>query len=581
VTDPAQVENLTLQMMYDDGFVAYLNGVEVARANVSGTGTPDYNERAIPQSNISTPVYENFVIPSPNNRLRAGENVLAIHAINATSTNTDMLILPKLVDGVVPDADSAGIPPAQIGNPPIRFDTTDFDVSPVSGNQDEEYLKLDNPLDVAVDVSGWRLTGAIQHTIRSGTVIPAGSSLYLTPNAQTFRSRLTEPSGGNGLFVQGNYDGHLSNLGETIELLAADGSLVDMLVTPFQPTDWQRFLRITELHYNPSGAGEATEFIELSNIGGGASGVTLDLSGVVISQGPRIPFSFPRGTLLAPGQSLVVVHDVAAFRAAYPTVLPLQIFGPFDGNLNNDGERVKLEDPLNNTIVDFTYDDAAPWPIAANGAGSSLQWLDAAPYNSGPTAWQAAPPTPGQFEGTAIAPGDFNGDGLVNRLDINLLFEQLRSPNPDLRFDLTGDQTVDQTDRDELVVGILQTTYGDANLDQIFNSQDLVQIFQYGRYERGAIPGTGWEHGDWDGDGQFGSSDLVLALQSGGYTWAVRPQAIRIHVVNRDDDDDGFLGRSRRRRPLEAEDDSVNEQHLLSLGLPLLNPLRVDQAFCS
>ena len=178
-----------------------------------------------------------------------------------------MLILPKLVDGVVPDAARAGIPAAQVGIPPIRFDATDFDVSPTSGNQDEEYLKLDNPLDVAVDVSGWRLSGDVQHTIRSGTVIPAGASLYLTPNVQAFRSRLTGPSGGEGLFVQGNYDGHLSNLGETVELLAADDSLVDTLVTPFQPTDWQQFLRITELHYNPSSSSEATEFIELSNIG--------------------------------------------------------------------------------------------------------------------------------------------------------------------------------------------------------------------------------------------------------------------------------------------------------------------------
>ena len=151
---------------------------------------------------------------------------------------------------------------------------------------------------------------------------------------------------------------------------------------------------------------------------------------------------------------------------------------------------------------------------------------------------------------------------------------------PDKRFDLTGDQLVDQADRDELVVGILQTSYGDVNLDQIFNSQDLVQVFQSGRYEKGAELGTGWEHGDWDGDGQFGSSDLVLAFQSGGYTWAVRPRALGIGVTDRDDDD-GFLGRSRRCRLLESDDGSVNQPHLLSLGLPLLNPLRVDQAFCS
>ena len=34
-----------------------------------------------------------------------------------------------------------------------------------------------------------------------------------------------------------------------------------------------------------------------------------------------------------------------------------------------------------------------------------------------------------------------------------------------------------------MIEGILGTTYGDANLDGVFNSQDLVAVFQVGEYE--------------------------------------------------------------------------------------------------
>jgi hypothetical protein len=63
---------------------------------------------------------------------------------------------------------------------------------------------------------------------------------------------------------------------------------------------------------------------------------------------------------------------------------------------------------------------------------------------------------------------------------------------------------------------------GDANLDGVFNSRDLVVIFQAGEYED-RIPGNStWSDGDWDGDGDFTSSDLVQAFQTGKYSHAAR-----------------------------------------------------------
>jgi hypothetical protein len=145
-----------------------------------------------------------------------------------------------------------------------------------------------------------------------------------------------------------------------------------------------------------------------------------------------------------------------------------------------------------------------------------LQRVATATLGNAASSWGAAAPTPGRFSPPTL-PGDFDANGVVDAVDINLLFEQLRSPTPDTRFDLTGDGAVDDQDRDTLILEILDTTYGDANLDGIFDSNDLIRIFVAGKYEDGVPLNALWEEGDWDGDGECGTADLVLAFQTGGY----------------------------------------------------------------
>ena len=174
-------------------------------------------------------------------QLQPGQNILAIHAMNSSATSSDMFVLPELIDGVIRNVEIAGIPHAQVGNPAVRFDPNDFDAAPESGNQDEEYLKLDNPTDVAVDISGWRLAGGIQHTFRPGTIIPAGMSLYVSPNASRLPRSHDGPVRRTESADPRQLRGHLSNRGETIQLIAADGSLMDTLVTPDESTDNQRY----------------------------------------------------------------------------------------------------------------------------------------------------------------------------------------------------------------------------------------------------------------------------------------------------------------------------------------------------
>jgi hypothetical protein len=121
--------------------------------------------------------------------------------------------------------------------------------------------------------------------------------------------------------------------------------------------------------------------------------------------------------------------------------------------------------------------------------------------------------------------GDFNGDGTIDAADIDLLCAALNSADPASIYDLTGDGVVDEADRDEMIFGRLQTTYGDANLDRVFNSSDLVGVLAAGEYEDNVSNNSGWAEGDWNCDGDFSTQDLVLALATGGYVAAAVDQA--------------------------------------------------------
>jgi hypothetical protein len=269
---------------------------------------------------------------------------------------------------------SALIPNAQPANPAINFGS--FEYNPASSNQDEEYIQLTNPNTYAVDISGWKLTGGIEHTFLPGTVIVAGGSLYVCPNSAIFRSRATYPTGGRGLFVQGNYKGHLSNWGETINLFSENDYLIDTMTYTGNPSDQQRYLRITEIMYHPAQAGiyneEEYEFIELKNIG--TSSLLLD--GVKLTEGIYYQFATSGHLSLAPGDYIVLVKNINAFAWLYGTdginIAP----GVYTGSLSNAGETIKLEDRTNSTILEFKYDD--DWYVATDGGGFSLTIIEPA-----------------------------------------------------------------------------------------------------------------------------------------------------------------------------------------------------------
>jgi hypothetical protein len=264
--------------------------------------------------------------------------------------------------------DPAQIPDAQ----PAQFSLQigDVDANPASWNQDEEYIEIINPNAFAADISGWTVEDAVEHTFPGGTVIPAGGSLYLTPNALAFRNRATAPTGGQHLFVQGNYKGHLSNWGETITIYDTQRNVAASKTYIGNPTDAQRYLRITEIMYHPLDdedfiyPDEDYEYLELTNI----AAAPLPLDGITFTDG--IYYQFPDGLQLGAGEYLLLAKNPAAFALRYTVPQGTQILGGYDGNLSNSGERLKLEDHTHSTILDFTYNDK--WYDITDGLGFSL-----------------------------------------------------------------------------------------------------------------------------------------------------------------------------------------------------------------
>lgn len=294
----------------------------------------------------------------------------------AVAILTNEYLLPRRYHLYVTNhVDRGGIvPDAQTNSPVLYFGNIDF--KPASSNQDEEYIQFVNPHGVDVDVSGWSLSNAVRYTFKPGTVIEAGGSLYVSPDAAAFRARAVSPKGGEGRFVQGPYDGHLSAWGEMIELYDATGGLVNATAYAGDPSDAQRYLRITEIMYDPRDPPGGSpyedghfEYIEFLNI----SSNVLDLSGVRFSSG--LTFGFTNGaTTLGPGRYLVLVRCREAFATRYDTN-GLVLAGDYGGRLSNNGEWLKVEDPSNETILEFRYSDL--WYTNTDGGGYSLTIRDA------------------------------------------------------------------------------------------------------------------------------------------------------------------------------------------------------------
>ncbi|MBN1363112.1 MAG: lamin tail domain-containing protein [Sedimentisphaerales bacterium] len=287
----------------------------------------------------------------------------------------------------IPGSYSAAIPNAQPANATIMFGAVEF--NPSSGNQDEEYIEFVNPNTYTVDVSDWQLSGGVEHAFLPGTVIVAGGRMYVTPDTRAFLNRASSPRGGEGRFAQGNYKGHLSSWGETLTLTDRSGRTVATLTYAGNPSEQQRYLRVSEVMYHPAAGGafdaDEYEFIELTNIGP----APLLLDGAKLTDGVSYVFEEGRNAMLAPGAYIVIAKNRVAFTARYGSGINLAP-GQYSGGLSNSGETITLDNATNSTILEFKYVDG--WYDETDGQGASLTIIDSAHPNfdawDTPEAWQ-------------------------------------------------------------------------------------------------------------------------------------------------------------------------------------------------
>ena len=151
---------------------------------------------------------------------------------------------------------------------------------------------------------------------------------------------------------------------------------------------------LNEILYHP--VVPDASFIEIFNT---STNLTFDLSNWRLR---GADFTFPEGAFITNRQYLLLVKNRAVFSQVYGS--SNFITGEFNGQLDHGGETLTLERPLARVttngampetnivyvVVDrVKYDDQLPWPSRADGAGPSLQLIDANQDNSRVSNWGA------------------------------------------------------------------------------------------------------------------------------------------------------------------------------------------------
>ena len=104
--DTSLISSAIFSIDYDDGFIAYINGVQIARANMASTN-PTWNEGSITDNEakmyqgmqpthfvLTKEFLKTVLLPYP------AQNVLAVEVHNLSTTSSDMTAMPYLTFGI-------------------------------------------------------------------------------------------------------------------------------------------------------------------------------------------------------------------------------------------------------------------------------------------------------------------------------------------------------------------------------------------------------------------------------------------------------------------------------------------------
>jgi len=151
----------------------------------------------------------------------------------------------------------------------------------------------------------------------------------------------------------------------------------------------------SEVMYHPTPGNY--EFIEVQNL----TATPFDIAKWKLSGGVDFVFDdfnegAPLDSFLKAFERIVLCNtDPETFRNSYNLPSSIRVFGPWDGSLNNAGEKIHLRDKNDVARCSLSYDDRYPWPLEADGTGESLILNDTSFAIDDYRVWTHGTPTPG------------------------------------------------------------------------------------------------------------------------------------------------------------------------------------------
>lgn len=209
---PGRLNELYLSVRYDDGFVAWLNGVEVARANADGT--LQWDSSASASHEAGRQAFDAALDLSDRlDLLHTGTNLLAIQGLNTSTTSGDFLISAALDGGIV-DVAGGEYPYLQELYLLDSLRVTELMYHAPQGDA-LDYIELQNIGAEPLDLTGLRFTAGVDFTFPSMVLAP-GECTVVVSDAAAFQSGY-----GTDIDIAGEYAGRLGNGGEDIVLQLA------------------------------------------------------------------------------------------------------------------------------------------------------------------------------------------------------------------------------------------------------------------------------------------------------------------------------------------------------------------------
>ena len=285
------------------------------------------------------------------------------------------------------------------------------------------WIELLNHGTASVDISLWKIKDSDPlhiYIIPEGTILEPGARCVIAEDMMKFTSLHPEIDNVNGPLGFG-----LSNLGEEIFVFDRRDSLRIHLVygddlpwpvgadghgrtlerlSPAAPIDlpesWfdgciggspgepytpcNDAIVFSEINYNSHDDWNTGDWIELRNISGDA----VDISGWTFmddSTGVDHTYVIPEGTILEPAANRVLAQSADLFMAVHPDISNVDT--SFSFNLGEGGEWIRMYDANGILVMSVDFNDVAPWPSVADGAGYTLELLDSSAVMNNGANW--------------------------------------------------------------------------------------------------------------------------------------------------------------------------------------------------